>query len=100
MDIFTCAPHNDLLLNRQENLAYASADPGRVYAVYFPGGRPVDLDLRDAPGTWREQWLNIAAGKWEKTQNLTGGKIVNLHPPTEAHWAVLICRPEHEDEKH
>jgi len=36
MDIFTCEPCNDLLSNRKENRAYATADLGSEYAMYFP----------------------------------------------------------------
>ena len=45
MDIFTCEPHNDLLSNREENEAYTFANPEKEYAVYFPKGGSVDIDL-------------------------------------------------------
>ena len=45
MNVFTCGPHNDLLSNRAENEAYAFTNPGQEYAVYFPNGGSVNINL-------------------------------------------------------
>ena len=92
MDIFTCEPHNDLLSNRKKNGAYAIANPGKEYAVYFPNGKPVDIDLRAAKGAFRARWLDIPRNQWTKKETLDGRNTVTLTPPGEGHWAVLICR--------
>ncbi len=98
MDIFTCEPNNALLSNRPENGAYVIANPGREYAVYFPNGVPVDLDLSAADGNLKARWLNIAQSQWVKEEKLTGGTTVTLSPPGKDHWAVLICVSLHENE--
>jgi hypothetical protein len=90
MDIFTCEPHNDLLSNRRENGAYAIANPGKEYAVYFPNGDSVDINLSHAKGELKARWLDIAKSQWSKEKTLEGGKIASLTPPGEGHWAVLI----------
>ena len=90
MDIFTCEPHNDLLSNRVENGAYAIVHPGREYAVYFPDGGNVSLDLNAAKGTLKARWLDIAKREWAKEETFNGGQVVNLATPGEGHWAVLI----------
>ena len=92
MDIFTCEPHNDLFSNRKENGAYAIANPGKEYAVYFPNGDPVYIDLSAAQGSLKTKWLNIGASRWAKEEILKGGGTATLSPPGTDHWAVLISR--------
>ncbi len=90
IDIFTCEPHNDLLSNRKENEAYATANPGKEYAIYFPDGGSVDLDLSHASGELKAKWLDIASSQWAKEETLKGGGTVTLSPPKAGHWAALI----------
>ena len=92
MNIFTGEPHNDLLSNRKENGAYATANPHNEYAVYFPNGGLVNIDLSAAQGKLNARWLDIAESKWVKEETLNGGDIVKLSPPGTGHWAVLISR--------
>jgi len=90
MDIFTCEPHSDLLLNRRENGAYATANPGKEYAVYFPDGGSVDLDLTHAQGSLQARWLDIAKSQWADEKMLDGGGVVTLTSPGNGYWTVLI----------
>jgi len=92
MDIFTSEPHNDLLSNRKENGAYATANPGKEYAVYFPSGDSVAIDLNAVQGSVKTKWLDITASLWAKEEILKGGGVVTLSPPGTGHWAVLIRR--------
>ena len=92
MDIFTCEPHNKLLSNRADNGAYTIANPGREYAVYFPNGGSVDVNLsamKDAK-VLTVRWLNIAKSEWEPEEEIPLSDSITLSAPTEAHWAVLI----------
>ncbi len=94
MDVFTCKPHNDLLSNREENEAYTFANPGKEYAVYFPKGGSVDLNL-SADGktdtkTVTIRWLNIRKSEWKKEAEILFSDSITLTAPTEAHWAVLV----------
>ena len=93
MDFFACAPHNELLLGREPNEAYCLANPGNEYAVYFPNGGRVGLDLRHATGKLTAKWLDIARSRWTKDQTLRGGGTVTLSPQAKGHWAVWISRP-------
>jgi hypothetical protein len=43
-------PANELLTDRKDNEAYLAAKPGEAYAIYFPSGGSVKLDLRNQPG--------------------------------------------------
>ncbi len=94
MDVFTCEPHNDLLSNREENEAYTTANPGKEYAVYFPKGGSVDLNLSAGKSTDTKtvsiRWLNIRKSEWKKQEEIPFSDSITLTAPTEAHWAVLI----------
>lgn len=90
MDIFTCVPHNDLLSDRKPNEAYCLANPGKEYAVYFPNGGSVALDLSRAKGNLKAKWLDIDGRGWAKEDTLKGGGTVTLLSPGTGHWAVWI----------
>ena len=94
MDVFTCEPHNDLLSNRSDNGAYTIANPGKEYAVYFPKGGSVDLNLSAGKSTDTKtvsiRWLNIRKSEWKKQEEIPFSDSITLTAPTEAHWAVLI----------
>ena len=92
MDIFTCEPHNDILSDRRENSAYSIANPGKEYAVYFPDGGSVNLDLSHARANLKARWLDITGSRWAKEEMLESGGVVTLSPPGAGHWAVLINR--------
>jgi hypothetical protein len=68
MHVFGCAPRNDLLSDRQPNEAYCLAEPGRQYAVYFPDGGEVSLDVSASKGTLQLRWLDIARSVWQEPQ--------------------------------
>ena len=92
MDVFTSEPHNDLLSNRKENSAYAIANLGKEYAVYFPNGNSVEIDLNAVQGSVKAKWLDITESLWAKEEMLKGDGLVTLSPPGSGHWAVLIHR--------
>jgi hypothetical protein len=92
MNVFVCAPGNDLLAEREANEAYCLAEPGRQYAVYFPDGGTVQLDVSAAQGTLQVRWLDIARGVWHEPQQIQGGATLELKTPASGHWAVLVRR--------
>ena len=89
MDIFQCQPHNDLLSEREANEAYCIANPSKEYAIYFPNGGDVKLNI----GTPRKvtiQWLNILQSTWKEPIVSEGEGMITLQCPDEEYWAVLI----------
>jgi hypothetical protein len=66
------------------------AEPGRQYAVYFPDGGSVKIDLFAAPGQLRSRWLDISNGRWMREAVVRGGAAATLQAPGRGHWAVLI----------
>jgi len=85
-------PANELLSDRDENEAYVTAAPGTLYALYFPRGGSVGLDLMDHPGTYKVQWIEIATGEWAGEDELAGGATVHVRAPGDGHWVVAITR--------
>jgi hypothetical protein len=92
MQVFTCAPRNDLLSNRAPNEAYCLAEPGRQYAIYFPDGGAVTLDLSAAQGPLQVRWLEIESSALQAPETWEGGATLELKAPGSGHWAVLIMK--------
>ncbi len=85
-------PAQSLLLDREPNEAYLSARPGAAYALYFPDGGAVRLDLADHPGRFELRWIHIATGDWGPRCELTGGAPVPVEAPGPGHWAAALIR--------
>ena len=94
IDIFTCEPNNDLLSNRADNGAYTIANPGREYAVYFPNGGSVNINLstgeKKDTKTVTIRWIDIGKSEWMQEEEVPFNDSITLSAPTETHWAVLI----------
>jgi hypothetical protein len=88
--VFGCVPRNDLLSDRQPNEAYCLAEPGRQYAVYFPDGGEVSLDISASKGTLQLRWLDITRSAWQEPQPVTGGGSLKVKTPGQGPWAVLV----------
>jgi predicted O-methyltransferase YrrM len=93
-DFFRAEPDAEsrLISARQPNEAYLTLVPGRQYAVYFPDGGEVVLDLSGAEGSFGLRWLDIAAGRWEDAGTVQGGSKVPLQAPGKGHRACLLSR--------
>jgi hypothetical protein len=94
LDIFRCEPHNELLGNRSWNEAYCTASPGREYAVFFPDGGDVVLDVSEVgERALAVNWLDIrvcewAGRRWEQVG--PEGKVGLLTPREEGYWAAYV----------
>jgi len=89
MDIFHCQPHNDLLSDRQDNEAFCIACPSREYAVYFPSGGEVKLNIAN-PRQVTLYWLDIIRSEWKEPVICPDRSIITLKCPGQGYWAVLI----------
>ena len=92
MNVLVCEPRNDLLGERSPNEAYCLAEPGRQYAVYFPDGGAVRLDVSAARGSLQVRWLDINRSAWQEPQTVTDAGTLQLTTPGTGHWAALILR--------
>ncbi len=90
MNVFACEPRNDLLSERSPNEAYCLAETGKQYAVYFPDGGSVKLDVSEAKGNLQVRWLDINRSAWREPQVVDGGGTLELETPSKGHWAVLV----------
>lgn len=90
LEIVKTEPRNDLLSDRSPNEAYCLAEPGKQYAVYFPDGGHVTLDVSETRGNLQIRWLDINRGAWQDLQSVEGGGTLELNTPGKGHWAVLI----------
>ena len=90
--VFTMEPRNDLLSSRGDNEAYALAELGRQYAIYFTGegDRSVVIDLSELKGIATERWLDIEHRAWLNETTLPGSEPRTLRTPGPGQWAVLI----------
>lgn len=83
-------PGNDLLRDREDNEAYLASAPGEAYALYFPDGGSVGLDLSDSPGPFALRWIEIGTGEWGAEMSLVGGTIVEVAAPSAGGWVAAI----------
>lgn len=106
LDIFSCTPHNDLLSHRVPVAttmeAYATANIGRQYAIYFPPGRySVDLDPWIYVSRMQIRWLDIDQLSWSEPEIVEvqweGGRSdwgdrgrVGLTTPSNRPYVVLL----------
>lgn len=90
VSLWDMAPANDLLSGRVEDGAYLSAQPGRQYALFFPRGGRVGLDLSAHRGPFTLRWFDIAAGDAGPTLKVEGGRAITLMTPTDGMWAGSV----------
>ncbi len=88
-------PHNDLLTNRSWNEAYCTAIPGESYAVFFPDGGNVWLDISAAEiETLRLDWLEVRASRWSLPSpdiiSVDGGWLHLVTPTEEGYWVAWV----------
>jgi hypothetical protein len=90
MNIFTCAPDNNLLSDKGPNEAYCLANPGKEYAVYFPNGGDLTLDIGALKKPATESWLDIMKYQWTSTRHIESRSELTLRCPSRGYWAVLV----------
>lgn len=94
LSILQLAPRNDLLTDRQPNEAYLLAEPGVQYALYFPNGGSVMLDVSDAKGDLDLRWIDLDQGTWLEQRTVAPGTDTRLAAPGEGHWIAILKRTE------
>ncbi len=81
VDIFAVEPANELLAHHEPDEAYLAAQSGSQYLLYFPHGGAVDVDMRNAAGTFRLRWLEVLTSRWGEQVPVAGGGFVRLATP-------------------
>lgn len=83
-------PANELLSNREENEAYLAAHIGESYALYFPAGGEIQIDVSANQGPMAIHWINIDSGEWGPTEHRQGGAGIDVVAPDSGNWAAVI----------
>jgi len=90
-DVFHTEPHPELLSEREENEAYCLAKPGEVYAVYFPRGGSVRLDIPQVGRPMTLRWFDPTAARFADPHPIEAGVGVLFKTPSEEQtWLALI----------
>jgi hypothetical protein len=92
LDLFTCHPAiNDRFLNdRAPDEAYLIYEEGTQYAVFFPAGGAVGLDLKAVTGPFRLKWLDIRRSTWSGVSTIEGDRVIQLKTPDAGLWLVFL----------
>ena len=88
--LWSIEPASELLSQRDDNEAYVASDRGKAYAVYFPSGGKVKLDLTTAKEKFTVHWINIESGELGKQDEIIGGSKIALSPPSSSNWVAAI----------
>jgi hypothetical protein len=88
--LWSVEPANELLSQREENEAYLAADLGRFYAIYFPAGGEVQLDVSAAKGALTIHWIKIDSGDLGPVRNFQGGDKILVTTPGPGNWAGVM----------
>ncbi len=65
------------------------------FLLYTMNGEAVDLDLKDAPGSYGVSWLGPSGALQGSASAVTGGHVVTLTPPqtgTGQPWVALLTK--------
>jgi len=90
VDIFNLRPANDLFVNRNPESAYMMADPGRLYAVYFPDGGEAEIVIDGDARFVQVQWLDIESSWWGGGGTSQTEETLTISPHGNGHWLGII----------
>jgi hypothetical protein len=94
LDLFRSVPHQELLSGHSRNEAYCTAIPGEAYAVFFPDGGNVTLDVSAAAErALTVRWLDIRRCAWtgEPAPTApTAGRLSLVTPAEDGYWAAVV----------
>ncbi len=90
-DFFNAAPSNQLLSEREENEAYCRAIAGKEYAIYFPNGGEIVLNVITSEGELSIQWIDILRSRWTETKMIQfQHSKVTITAPDRQNWLAFI----------
>jgi hypothetical protein len=91
-DFFRAEPDagSVLMSDRTPNEAYLTRIPGEQYAVYFPDGGQVALNLDRESSRLAATWLDIDTSTWHSVDPVQGGGTVELACPGPGQWVALL----------
>jgi hypothetical protein len=90
--LWDVTPHMGLLSDRNWDEAYLAANPGEQYALYFPDGGSIGLDLTGHKELFELRWINVCTGDWGEKAPVPGDGIVTISAPDKGGWIAAIVR--------
>lgn len=93
-DIFNADPDAESakLAARGEDEAYLTSVGDRQFAIYFPQGGSLELDLTSAENNYSLRWLQLNTSTWQPSNTVNGGQWVKLQTPTGVGWVALLLK--------
>jgi hypothetical protein len=85
VNLATMLPLPDLASTR-----YCLAEPGKQYIVYVPNGGEVTVNLTDAKGKFKAEWVHPIEGTTKSVGIVEGGSMQTLKPPFEGDAVLLL----------
>lgn len=95
IDFFHAMPHNDLLVQREENEAYCRAVPGKDYLVYFPDEGEVELDVDGRISEYTVDQLELYGGSWTSVEVKEVNGHILLRSPGQQHLFIIQKSSNH-----
>jgi hypothetical protein len=85
VDLATMLPLPDIASTR-----YCLAEPGKQYIVYVPSGSEVTVNLTDAKGKFKAEWVHPIEGTTKSGGVVEGGALRTLKSPFEGDAVLLL----------
>jgi hypothetical protein len=92
--LWDIVPRMELLDDVKENLAFIAAKEGEKYVVYFTKDGKVKLNLTDHNQTFSLRWINVDTAEWAKSEEITGGRNIELEAVNEKGSIALLIRSD------
>ena len=85
--------HGQSLINPFFNTTLPLAEPGRQYAVYFPDGGMMSLNISEAKELLTLRRPDIRKSMWLEPETVSG-ETLQVKTPGAGHWAAMILPAE------
>lgn len=98
VSLWELTPSLSALTDRDDGEAYLASREGEAYALFFPDGGEVSLDLRSFPATFRLEWFDVRTGAVSSSDLFTGGNQPRISAPSAGPWLAAITQVSATDE--
>jgi CubicO group peptidase (beta-lactamase class C family) len=92
LDMWEVRPDHSLLVDREPEKAFLTANRGEKYVVFLPQGGSARVNLKGSQGTFQVQWIDVSTGEWGKKDEVRGNAVVTISAPDSGSWIAAIVR--------
>jgi hypothetical protein len=90
-DFFNAQPANDLLLDRASDEAYCRAIKNQEYAIFFPKGGQVSLDIEVKIKDISIRWIDLQKSEWSESRaEINKSNKIIVKSPEGRNWLAFI----------